>query len=142
MVPEALLSTVLVDFVGTPVDDVVVAIVHVNPERPQDSGLDDAQSWIDPNRPELSRVLLRVDGNYTSLDDLDSDEAMIVELAGHLQDYVIDQTSQPWPVFADQSGKERVLVPRLDDHGAPVWAAESLADRPIGRGLTATPSRP
>lgn len=123
------LSVVLSDFGGTPVADADVALIDFDPMRlPEFADVPDAASWTVPGAPSQHRLLLRVDQNVTSLDELaGSPPAAAVEIASYLQDYAMDALNRPWPQASGPDGSTTVLEPRLRSDGTPEWA---------GRGVT------
>ena len=123
------LGVVLDDFRGTPVDAADVKLIDFDPARlPEFAEVPDAASWAVPGAPSQHRLLLRVDQNVTSLDELaGSPLAAAVEIASYLQDFAMDALNRPWPQAADPDGGTTVLEPRLRSDGTPEWA---------GRGIT------
>ena len=121
------------DFAGTPVDHIDVRLVDFDPARLQDYAdvLPDPGSWINFSDPTAHRLFLAYGGAITSLDNLNRLEAA-VHIASCLQDYVIDESEQPWPTV-NIDGRDVVLDPALDA-GSPVWQhIGSGYHRPLGQ---------
>jgi hypothetical protein len=132
---EDWLAVVLGDFSGTPVADVDVRLVRLDPARLDEvaATLPDAATWIAPGDPTARRLLLRVGTNVTSLDQVaDAPAAFAVEVASYLQDVVMDELNRPWPEVPARDGRSTVLEPRLGPEGMPEWAGRGVV-REFGR---------
>jgi hypothetical protein len=126
------IDVVLRDFRDTPAVDAGVEVIDFDPTRLHELAgvVPDAESWTVPGAPEKHRLLLRVGANVTSLDDLvDAPMAAAVEIASHLQDFVMDALNHPWPETLDAEGLSTVLEPRLGAAGVPEWAGRGVACR-------------
>lgn len=126
---EDWMEVVLIDFDGTPVADVDVRIIDFDPARLDELAetLPDASMWISSDEPTARRLLLQVGTNVTSLDEIaDAPTTVAVEVASHLQDFVMDQINRPWPEIRASDGRSAVLEPRLGPEGLPEWAGRDV----------------
>lgn len=123
---ESLLTSVLSDFANTVVDDAAVSIAILGRDGDFLLGsVPDADSWR-PTDPELV-VLLQINRNVTDVSSHDP-EALKVEIASLLQDFVVDESHCAWPEV--QSGQ--VLDAALDERGQAVWHHKGVRVSPIG----------
>lgn len=122
------LTTILRDFSSTVVEALdarLIDLADVAEGTPAD--VPDVGSWVDPAGPTSPGLLLVVGPNATAVggSTAGSAEAAAVEIASYLQDTVMDDLNQPWPLVRWQ-GSSVVLEPELDDSGMPVWAGRGL----------------
>jgi len=115
---SGMLASVLRDFVATPVHEMVTRLVLADVGRLDDVALLDPRLavCVDVDEP---RILLRVAENVTVLDPTLDDQEIIVEVASHLQDRVMDELNRPWPETG--VGAPRVLEPFLGPDRTAVW---------------------
>jgi hypothetical protein len=113
------------DFAGTPVAEVDVRHIDLDPARLDELAgtLPDAAMWISPDEPTARRLLLQVGANVTGLDEVAGTPAAVaVAVASYLQDAVMDGLNRPWPEVPAPDGRSTVLEPRLGPDGVPEWA--------------------
>lgn len=90
-----------------------VRVVERVPHSQATSQMIEDMAWLAPDESEVG--LLRINDNEMRL-DVAAPESLAVEVAGHIQDAVIDEYSAPWP----ESPNGRVLTARLIGDRA-VW---------------------
>ena len=89
-----------------------------------------ASEWSDR---QDETMLLRVNGSTRRFDVGESTGLgeLKAGIADYLQDEVVDQLGEPWPVI-DMEGHARVLEPRVLRDGTGDWCSGDTAYRPIG----------
>lgn len=89
-----------------------------------------ASEWSDG---QVETMLLRANGSTRRFDvgeSIGSGE-LKAGIASYLQDEVVDQLGEPWPVI-DMDGHAHVLEPRVLRDGTGAWCSGETAYRPIG----------
>ena len=129
-----ILDTVLRDFVDTPAAQARPALVALDPDRldAARAAIEAPESWLDADDPGRHRLLLRVGGSVSSLEEAADDPAgLAAAVASTLQDYVIDELGRPWPEV-EIDGRPAVLEPRVGTDGAAEWGRGEVGYCPVG----------
>lgn len=117
-------SIALQDLSGFDTDRVeAFAVTLASPDGAFPAGLGNVEQWLDPD--ESATAVLRIDENFSKLVG-ESFGSLVAEIASLIQDAVVGDTGQPWPI-----SRGRVLDAVVVD-GEAQWTDRSTQLIPIG----------